>query len=430
MRVWLLIIFCGLLCACNGSDSPLAVEDEPPVAVAPGISLLNSSVPYQVTPSSSDEQLQQLVQDNNQFALQLYHQQTTTENNLFFSPHSISVAMAMLYGGAAGQTAAEMASALQFNLAPTQLHQTFNAYTLQLQQEIAEHQAPFALYSNNAVFIEKSMTVKPQYLDLLAQQYDSGLYATDFKVQAALARQQINQWVAQLTNNRITEILPEGSISSDTALVLVNTLYFKARWYQVFSAAATANASFYRLDGTAQQVPLMHQQQMRLPYHQGTGYAAVSLPYENPALEMLILVPETGNFTDFEASLDATAITDIRQLMQDRLVDLHLPKFTLSAQLPLKAALQQFGMQEAFSPGSANFSAITDSSQLFVDNAMHQAVISVDETGTEAAAATSAVIGVISSPEYAALRIDRPFIFMIRQRSTGAILFIGRVTQP
>ncbi|MBV2129271.1 serpin family protein [Arsukibacterium indicum] len=430
MRVWLLLIFAGLLFGCNSSDDTIAEEDDQPVAVAPGITLLRSALSYQLTPAASDGQLQQLVQDNNQFALQLYQQQISADNNLFFSPHSISTAMAMLYAGAAGQTATEMAAALQFTQMPAQLHQTFNAYALKLKQEIADHQAPFALYSNNAAFVEKSFVVKPGYLDLLARHYDSGLYTADFKVQAALARQQINQWVAQLTNNRISQILPDGSVNSDTALVLVNTIYFKARWYQVFTAANTANASFTLLDGTERQVPLMYQSQMRLPYHQGSGYTAISLPYENPALEMLILVPETGNFTEFEASIDAAAIADIRALMQDRLVDLHLPKFTLATQFPLKAALQQLGMQEAFSPGSANFSAISDTNQLFVDNAMHQAVISVDETGTEAAAATSAVIGVISSPEYAALRIDRPFIFMIRQQSTGAILFMGRVTQP
>ncbi|WP_333607566.1 serpin family protein [Arsukibacterium sp.] len=421
--------FC-VLTACNGGSSAPEQQLPPPVAADPNFTIVRSALPRNMAPAASDNQLEQFVQHNNQFGWQLYHQQAAQSDNVFFSPYSISTTLAMLYAGAAGHTATEIATAMQFSLAPAQLHQAFNLQALRLQQELAGHQAPFELHSLNGAFVERTRSFLPAYLDLLAQQYDAGLYGTDFKQQPELSRSQINQWIAKNTAGRISELLPVGSVTADTALALVNTLYFKARWYQVFAESQTTQAPFYLMDGSSQPVPLMYQTGMRLPFVITESYAALSLPYENPAIEMLVVVPETGNFAAVEAALDASSIQSMRSAMQERLVDLHLPRFNLSAQLPLGSALQQLGMREAFMPGTADFSAMDGSQQLFLSSVQHQAVISVDETGTEAAAATGAVVGVISSPQYAALRIDRPFIFIIQQRSTGAMLFMGRVLQP
>jgi serpin B len=421
--IWLLATL--VLCACttNGSTTP---ETGSPGEVA------QSSKPRNKSPDVSAEELGKLATDNADFAWAFYREITKPGENLFFSPHSISVALAMTWAGARGTTEAEMAQALRFKLGQERLHVAFNGLDLELESraESAGENAPlpFTLNVTNALFGQIGYQFLEAFLDTLAENYGAGMRLMDFIEETEKSRVAINAWVSDQTNERIKELIPQGIITAATRLVLVNAIFFTASWDDPFDEANTQDRPFKRLDASEVSVPTMRKS-IDAIYAPGDGFQAAEIPYDGGQLAMLVIVPDAGQFEAVESSLSATRVSQIRGGLTKHIVDLSLPKFSFRSNVPSKEPLKALGMVEAFG-GNADLSGMNGTGGLFIQDVVHQAFVAVDEKGTEAAAATAVIVGETSAPPPATLTVDRPFVFAIIDRPTGATLFIGRVLDP
>ncbi len=272
----------------------------------------------------------------------------------------------------------------------------------------------------------------PDYLSLIARNYGAGIRLADFTSDSnrEAARQTINGWVSQQTQDKIKELLPDGMLDEFTRLVLVNAIYFKGEWQGPFEDG-TNDAPFTLLDGGQVSVPTMSRRTMT-PYFKGDGYQAVALPYKGDQAEMVVVLPNTGAFAGFEETLNQAKLDHILAGLQDSDVKLYLPRFKFEFGADMKDVLSQMGMPASFDPSTADFSGIYDQSKeplnLYISHIAHKAFVAVDEKGAEAAAATGITVGIVSMP--IELRVDHPFFFVIRDRQTGSILFVGRVLNP
>jgi len=379
----------------------------------------------------SDEAL--LVEGNSAFAFELYQALKGEEGNLFYSPYSISMALAMTYAGARGETAEQMADTLNFILEQEKLHPAFNWLDGELASrgEGAEgkDEEGFRLNIVNAIWGQKDYEFLSDFLDVLAENYGAGMRILDFINETEQSRVAINDWVSNQTEGRIEDLIPQGAIDALTRLVLTNAIYFNAAWENPFDEDITADGPFYLLDGGQVSVPMMKQTEW-FGYTEGEGYQAVELPYDGNELSMVILLPEAGNFQAFEEGLQAQQVCDIISDLQPTGVTLTMPQFEFDSEFSLKDTLAGMGMPIAFS-GAADFSGMTGSPDLFISEVIHKAFVSVDEAGTEAAAATAVIVKLVVAPGFPVkVTIDSPFIFLIRDIDTGAILFVGRVMNP
>lgn len=373
-----------------------------------------------------------LEDSNSEFALDLYQSLKEEEGNLFYSPLSISLALAMTYAGARGETEQQMADTLHFTLEQAKLHQAFNWLDYELAQrgEDAEGKDDEGFRFNivNAIWGQLGYEFLVDFLDVLAENYGAGLRGLDFKNQPEESRITINDWVSQQTESRIEDLIPQGAIDDLTRLVLTNAIYFNAAWQYPFEEENTYDDTFYLMDGSEITVPMMHQTES-LGYTEGNGYQAVELRYDGDELSMVILLPEEGNFEAFESSLDAAMLEEIIGNIEVAKVTLSMPKFEFTSEFKLRETLETMGMVDAFS-GSADFSGITNKESLFISDVIHKAFVSIDEYGTEAAAATAVIMVGSALFEPASIDINHPFIFLIRDVETGTILFLGRVLNP
>jgi serpin B len=382
--------------------------------------------------SSSDGAL--LVEGNSAFAFELYQALKGQEGNLFYSPYSISLALAMTYAGARGETAQQMADTVQFMLEQERLHPAFNWLDAELAKRGEGAQGKdgegFRLNVVNAIWGQKDYDFLSDFLDVLAENYGAGLRILDFITEAEKSRIIINDWVSNQTNDRIKDLIPQGAISELTRLVLTNAIYFNAAWAYPFDEVMTTDGPFYLIDGGQVTVPMMKQTES-LGYIEGEGYQAVELPYDGGELSMVILLPEDGEFETFEQVLQAQKVSDIIRGLESARVTLTMPRFEFDSAFSLKDTLAGMGMPIAFSPDEADFSGMTGNRELFISDVIHKAFVAVDEAGTEAAAATAVIMNLTSlPPPPVPVTIDRPFIFLIRDIETGAILFVGRVSNP
>jgi serpin B len=379
------------------------------------------------------EDVARLTADNGDFAFALLGALPSEDENLFYSPHSISTALALLFAGARGDTARELAHALHFGLEASRLHAAFNALDLALASRAdtvpLDGGEPFRLSVVNQLWGQQGYEFLSSYLDLLAQYYGAGLRLLDFVADAEAARITINDWVSEETEGRIEDLIPEGAVDAATVLVLTNAIYFRASWARPFDPQQTRPSPFHRLDGSTLDVPTMSQG-LAAGYAEGDGWRAAELTYSGDELSMVLLVPDSGSFDSFEASLDGPRARSIIEGLATRQLRLSMPLFEIRSRPALKSALVALGMRDAFGPGAADLSGIDGTRSLFVSDALHEGYVSVDEAGTEAAAATAVIIGVTAAPETAVLEVDRPFLFLIRDVPTGAILFVGRVVDP
>ncbi len=394
---------------------------------------LKSDKPRQ-TPSAGQSDVAALVDGDNTFAFNLYRMVKDADSNLFFSPYSISEALAMTYGGARGTTEQQMAAALQFKLAQAQLHPAFNSLDQALASRGQGAQGTngqgFRLNIVNAIWGQKNFKFTAGYLDLLAQNYGAGLRVLDFMKAAEQSRQTINQWVSDQTNAKITDLLPQGSITDMTRLVLTNAVYFNAAWQSQFQKSATSNGSFTLANGSQVTAPMMKQQE-NFGYAEGSDYQAIELPYDGNQLSMVIILPKTGQFSAFETSLSSATVSSILQNLKNAEVNLTMPRFTFSGEFSLNKALGSLGMTAAFDPSQADFSGMDGAKDLYISDVVHKAYVAVDENGTEAAAATGIVVGTTSMPvEIKQMVLDHPFIFLIRDIATNTIIFLGRTMNP
>jgi len=381
--------------------------------------------------STSEQAL--LAEGNSAFAFELYQALKGEEDNLFYSPYSISLALAMTYAGARGETAQQMAYTLQFLLEQERLHPAFNWLDAELAKrgEGAEGKdgEGFRLNIVNAIWGQKDYEFLSDFLDVLAENYGAGLRILDFMTETEKSRLTINDWVSKQTEGCIEDLIPPGAIGELTRLVLTNAIYFNAAWKYPFDEDMTANSPFYFLDGGQVIVPMMKQTES-FGYAEGEGYQAVELLYDGGELSMVVLLPEAGKFEACEEGLQAQQVNDIISGLQLTEVALTMPQFEFDSEFSLKDTLAEMGMPIAFSSG-ADFSGMTGNPELFISDVVHKAFVAVDEAGTEAAAATAVIMDLTAVPEPPVeVTIDCPFIFLIRDIETGAILFVGRVMNP
>jgi serpin B len=401
---------------------------------APG-ELLKSDKHRIRSPDVSTSEQALLVEGNSAFAFELYQALKGKEGNIFYSPYSISLALAMTYAGARGETAQQMADTLHLLLDQDRLHPAFNWLDAELASRGEGAQGKdgegFRLNIVNAMWGQKDYEFLTDFLDVLAENYGAGLRILDFTTETEGSRLAINKWVSDQTEGRIKDLIPAGVINELTHFVLTNAIYFNAAWEHPFDKKMTADGPFYLLDGGQVTVPMM-QQTESFGYAEGEGYEAVELLYDGDELSMVILLPGSGKFEAFEEGLQAQQVYDIISDLQLTGVTLTMPKFEFDSEFSLEDTLAEMGMPDAFFVSEADFSGMTGSPELFIWGVVHKAFVSVDEAGTEAAAAT-AVSGAPSAgpPESTVqVTIDRPFIFLIRDIETGAILFVGRILNP
>ncbi len=386
-------------------------------------------------PTTGAHDQAEAVRDNNAFAIELFGQLRNQNGNLFFSPESISTALAMTYAGARADTATEMAKTLHFTLSPRQLHPAMGAL---LRDRNAAHDG-YQLKEADALWVQAGYLLLPEFLKLSKDNYSAGLNQVDFKGATEASRQTINQWVEQRTANKIRELLQPRSVSSDTRLVLTNAIYFKGNWEEQFKKEDTKNEDF-RLSATrAIKTPLMHMTK-GFNYFDGGLLQALEIPYKNKELSMIVLLPKgTGGLSAFEQSLTPAKMQQLLvQLRPVGTVIVTMPRFKMEAQFGLKDTLTEMGLKEAFDNRTADFSGVASretiqrDGNLYISAVIHKAYVDVNEEGTEAAAATAVTAvpaSVLRTPPII-FRVDHPFMFVIRNNRSRSILFIGRVTNP
>jgi serpin B len=399
--------------------------------------IAQSGLARDTAPNASAAEVSQLSKDNAAFAVDMYKQALSSAGNgdVFFSPYSISSALAMTYAGARNSTADEMAAAMHFSLPDARLHTSFNAVDLALAQrgkgaKAADGKA-FRLNVVNSTFGQKGYPFEKPFLDTLAVNYGAGVRLCDFKLQAEPSRKMINQWVSDKTESRINDLLPQGTVDSDTRMVLVNAIYFNGAWAHPFQETQTATGAFHKLDGGTASIPLMNQTES-FGYVADDLAQAVELPYDGNEVSMVVVLPR-GDFKAYEAGFDASRAQAIFAGLKDQEVRVTLPKFEIKgATVSLAPALQALGMKQAFT-GAADFSGIVKPSveRVFIGDVLHQAFVKVDEKGTEAAAATAVLLKAGAAPvEVPSFVANRPFLFFVRDIPTGTVLFAGRVASP
>jgi serpin B len=377
--------------------------------------------------------LTELTAGNTEFTLDLYQQLKEEDGNIFYSPYSLSAALAMTYAGARGETEQQMAEALKFYLSQDQLHPAFNYLEQFLATRgdgaVGKDGEGFRLNIVNDIWGQKDFQFLDEFLDTMAENYGAGLRILDFINAPEEARTTINDYISEQTENRINDLIPEGLIDIMTRLVLTNAIYFNAAWQYPFNEDLTADGIFHLLDGNEVTVPMMYQDE-NFGYTEGEGYQAIELKYDGEELSMVILLPEEGQFNSFEQSLDAETLNGIINNLKQTHVELALPKWEYEDFFKLKETLKAMGMPVAFSD-AADFSGITGKRDLYIDEVVHKSFVSVDEAGTEAAAASAVIMKLSGMPvDVAQFTADRPFIYLIRDIETGSVLFMGRMVNP
>jgi serpin B len=369
--------------------------------------------------------------DMNAFGFDFYKAGLTSGDNAVVSPASILLALSMARAGAAGQTASQMDTVLH-SPSPSKLNSLDQALAglsgTFKDAAGAEHEVTLRIA--NAPFAQGGELFEQSFLDTLASQYGASLRLVDFKADSSGAVRDINKWISDKTEARIPQLLDK--LDPATRLVLVNAIYMKAPWLAPFYEDATEPAPFTRLDGSKVSVPTMNETVHDGLYASGADWQAVELPYAGGSLAMTIVVPQ--NLAAFEKTLSGTRFAEITGALEQTYISVSLPRFKVETKSELSATLVKMGMPLAFDPGKADFSGITKQEPLYIGEVVHQANISVDEKGTEASAATAVVVMAGAAPgpqpEPKVVHVDRPFIFAVRDTSTGAILFLGRVVDP
>jgi len=391
--------------------------------------MVTSGLPDRAGDEKGGDDMAELARGINRFAFDLYGRLSADkgEGNLFVSPYSLSTALAMTYAGARGETADQMAKTLRFPFESPRLHSACGALIKGLQSEGRSYQ----LFVANALWGQEGFRFRPDFLKLAASEYGARLDNVDFRGDAGGARKRINAWVAEQTNGKIKDLLKPPNPSPETALVLTNAVYFRAAWAGPFAEAMTKPEDFRAASDKVVRVPMMHQTGL-LGYLDGGQFQALELPYEGGGLSMTILLPrQVGGLDELDRSLGEDRVAGWLSRLKPSRVAVALPKFRMTSAYELKAVLSAMGMPLAFSP-EADFSGVSEDKKLALSDVVHEAYVGVDEKGTEAAAASAVIMGRSAPPSgpIVTFRADHPFVFLIRDRPTGTILFLGRVRDP
>lgn len=388
-------------------------------------------------PSISDADFATFLSHVNKFGLDVGQKMASDNNlthaNIIYSPVSVTYALGMTYAGAKGTTADEMKTTLGDSFTAGVFHEGANKLARTLESRVTSrpdtngNAHKIELNLADALFVEKSLSVKSDFLDLLARDYDSGVHQQDFKTMPEPARMTINQWVSDQTKDKIQNLFTQGTITEQTRLVLVNALYFYGTWTTPFKMESTHDATFHALAGDV-QAPTMGVE-VSAPYRMATDFEVAELPYEGGHLRMTIVLPASGKFDSVREAVSEQWLSDAVQGLANAQLQVSLPKFGFTVgSFSLKSALEALGMKAAFTDG-ADFSGMSSDAQLSLSDVVQKAFVKVDENGTEAAAATGVVVGTSAVLQTTPFVVDRPFLFFIRDDS-GAVLFSGQVVDP
>ena len=377
---------------------------------------------------STSQGIREVVNANNKFAFDLYSQLNKSEKgNIFYSPYSISAALAMTYEGTKGHTADEMKSVFHFP-ENSILRPNFAA----IYNDINEGVKDYELRTGNALWAQQNYPLLENYTSRIEKYYGGKAANLNFAKETEKSRQTVNSFIEEQTNNRIKNLLPSGFLNELTRLVLTNAIYFKGTWEWEFDKSDTREQDFKITPTNIVKTPMMYMKpkKTRLNYANIGDLQVLELPYKGGKISMLILLP-TENLESIEPTLTTEKLSEYKSQMQETKLDaIYLPKFEFDTKYTLNENLKALGMPTAFDSNNADFSGMTESEKIWIDFVIHQAYVKVDEKGTEAAAATT--VGMVGSaiPRNVVFKADHPFIFFIQEKDTGNILFFGRVVNP
>lgn len=385
-------------------------------------------LPFMVTSILPEDAMQDLSQANTKFALDMYASLCQNQGNIFYSPYSISTALAMTYAGACGTTKKEMAQALHFDMLEGNIHHAFNELQAHLQN--IQKEEPVILNSANALWVEKTYQLKRDYLDLTKKYYSANIFSVDFRNDPEKSRVKINDWVEDKTEEKIKDLLAQGTINDLTRLVLTNAIYFLGEWEKKFNPEATRESDFWLDESNKMTAPMMYQKDI-FGYAAGDGLQILEMPYKGESLSMVVLLPgKKDGLKELEGSLSTENLKKWLTGLKKQKVETYFPKFKTTQSFNLNDILKSLGMKEAFTR-SADFSNMEPRKELYISDVVHKAFVAVDEKGTEAAAATAVVMELASMPmDVPVFKADHPFIFIIRERTTDSVLFMGRLADP
>ncbi|MCI4444707.1 MAG: serpin family protein [Candidatus Aminicenantes bacterium] len=376
----------------------------------------------------SEPDINSVVNSSNQFAFDLYSNLKGKEGNIFFSPYSLSTAMAMTYEGARGQTAEEIRQVFHY---PEDIEILRRGYAGIINQ-INKKDKKYELRTANALWAQKSYPFLPEYFKTVEKYYGGKVTNVDFVRDTENSRLTINKWIEEQTRNRIKDLIPQGVITSLTRLVLTNAIYFKGNWETQFPKQNTKEADFKVSADKKVRVPMMFIGGRKFNYTENEALQLLELPYAGNELSMLVLLPR-NELSEVEPYLKPDKIQDLMKGMRQEEVDVYLPRFKFETKYLMggeKGILGRMGMPTAFSEMRADFSGMTGKPDLYITEVVHQAFVEVNEEGTEAAAATGIIMGAKAVLMKKVFRADHPCIFFIQEKRTGAILFFGRVMEP
>ena len=382
-------------------------------AVSPTLAEKDSAVPNSI------------VSGNTAFALGLYSVLKKEKGNLFFSPYSISAALAMTYGGARGDTAKEMKNTLRFPPDEKRTHLAFAELNATFDE--VQKKAKVQLHIANSLWPQKDHVFLPEYLTLMKQHYGSSITPVDYVKATEKARKTINTWVEDKTDEKIKDLIRQGDLDPQTVLVLVNAIYFKGNWASQFDPKRTKDADFTLLNGKKQQASMMYQKG-KFRYKEIEGVQVLELPYVGKQLSMILILPgKPSGLPELEAQLSVENLASWLSSVREQEVGVYLPRFKITwGTFELNKPLKALGMRKAFG-SAADFSGMDGTKTLFIGLVLHKAFVEVNEEGTEAAAATAVGMKLNGGLTF---RADHPFVFLIRDNATGSILFLGKVLDP
>lgn len=369
----------------------------------------------------------EITEANNRFGIDIYKEVWEEDGNTFISPWSIFTALSMAYEGARETTAEEMADVLYLPENESYRHSSF----AKVHNEINDMDGTCEIHTANAIWPQEGYPFLEEYIDIIERYYASKVENLDFIGDPEGSRFVINDWVEEETNDRIKDLLQQGSIDPLTRMVLTNAIYFKGDWLSQFDPADTRDRPFYVNGDEEHDVPMMtFDGEVELNHYEDDELQALELPYSGEELSMLILLPkENDGLDDMVDALSLDMLGDIREGMSEEKVSVDFPKFKLETKYDLIPPLADLGIYHAF--GDADLSGMDGTKSLFISGVFHKAFVEVNEEGTEAAAATAVVVSFSAdSPQHIHFTADHPFLFVIQQRETGNILFMGSLSDP
>ena len=381
---------------------------------------------------SIPQEFDTVVGANNQFAFDLYSEYKEEKGNIFFSPYSVSTALTMTYEGAMGKTAEEIQAVLRI----PKDDEIRRLESAKIYDQINKNNDDYKLSTANALWAQKDYIFLEEYINNVEKYYGGKTTNLDFIAETETSRVIINDWIEDQTNNKIKNLISKGALNDLTRLVLTNAIYFKGTWILQFDKKDTKDENFKTDLGQTIKVPMMKLigDSARFNYAEVDKTQILELPYEGEDLSMLLILPEEDNLKKLERSISAEKLSDWRSALKKQRVDVYIPKFKFETKYFMAETLKEMGISDAFVFGAADFSQMDGTKDLYISDVIHQAFVEVNEEGTEAAAATAVIMtwGSVGGEKAITpvFRADHSFIFIIQQKETGNILFIGRVSDP